>query len=99
MLITFKTKSYANITMFGDIAQKFLDLMDYGVEVPGGIVAGDVGQALDKLRRGLAKLPATVEKDGDPEDDQPAVSLHVRAVPLLELLQSAMANDDQVRWE
>ncbi len=99
MLITFKTKSYANITMFGDVGEKLLKMMDYGVSVPGAITAEDVPQALSNLKQGLESVMEIVEPAGDADDDQPAVSLHTRAVPLLELLQSAIDDANYVRWE
>ena len=99
MLITFKTKSYANIMMFGDVAQKLLKMMDYGVSVPGGIIAQDLPQALSNLQRELESIGDVVEPAGDAEQDQPAVSLHTRAMPLIELLQSAIADQNNVRWE
>jgi hypothetical protein len=99
MLITFKTKSYANIMMFGEVALKLLKMMDYGVSVPGGIIAEDVPQALSNLQRQLESVIDVVEPAGDEEDDQPAVSLHTRALPLIELLQSAVADQNNVRWE
>ena len=99
MLITFKTKSYANITMFGDVATKMLEMMGYGTSVPGAIVSADVAQALGKLLSGLESVMEVVEPAGDAEDDQPAVSLHTRAVPLIELLQSAIDDENHVRWE
>jgi hypothetical protein len=99
MLITFKTKSYANIMMFGDVAQKLLKMMDYGVSVPGGIIAQDLPQALSNLQRELESIVDVVEPAGDAEQDQPAVSLHTRALPLIELLQSAIADQNNVRWE
>jgi hypothetical protein len=99
MLITFKTKSYANIMMFGDVAQKLLKMMDYGVSVPGGIIAQDLPQALNNLQRELESIVDVVEPAGDAEQDQPAVSLHTRALPLIELMQSAIADQNNVRWE
>jgi hypothetical protein len=99
MLITFKTKSYANIMMFGDVAQKLLKMMDYGVSVPGGIVTEDLPQALSNLQRELESVADVVEPAGDAQEDQPAVSLHTRALPLIELLQSAIADQNNVRWE
>ena len=42
MLVTFKTKSYANIVMFGDVGTKMLELMNYGTSIPGAITAEDV---------------------------------------------------------
>jgi len=99
MLITFKTKAYANITMFGDVGRQMLEMMAFGTSVPGAINAEDVPQALKNLEQALDKLPEQVESAGDAEDDQPAVSLHTRAVPLVELLQAAVADETYVRWE
>ncbi len=99
MLITFKTKSYANITMFGEIGLKLLDMMDYGVSVPGAILAEDVPLALSNLQNRLDSVAEVVEPAGEAGDDQPAVSLHARAVPLLELLQAAVADENIVSWE
>ena len=99
MLITFKTKSYANITMFGDVATKLLKMMDFGVSAPGAIIAEDVPRALGNLKQGLESVMEVVEPAGDADEDQPAVSLHTRAVPLIELLQSAIDDENLVRWE
>ena len=99
MLITFKTKSYANIVMFGDVATKLLEMMDYGTSVPGAIISEDLPKALNNLRRGLESVLEIAEPAGDADDDQPAVSLHTRAVPLIELLQSAIDDQNHVRWE
>ncbi|MDH3636284.1 MAG: DUF1840 domain-containing protein [Gammaproteobacteria bacterium] len=99
MLITFKTTAYANITMFGDIGRQMLEMMAFGTSVPGAINVEDVPQALQNLKQALDKLPEQVEPAGDADDDQPAVSLHTRAVPLVELLQAAVKEETYVRWE
>ena len=99
MLITFKTKSYANIMMFGDVGLKMLEMMDFGVSVPGAIIAEDVPQALRNLQDRLESLVEVVEPAGEANEGEPAVSLHTRAVPLIELLQSAVADENIVRWE
>ena len=99
MLITFKSRSYANITMFGEIGLSLLKLMDFGVNVPGAIVAADVGKALENLQSGLSKIPENMEPEKDPDDESPKVSLHTRALPLIELLQAAIADENDVRWE
>ena len=99
MLVTFKSKSYADITMFGEVGLALLKLMDYGVRVPGGIVAKDVGKALENLQLGLQKLPEEAEAE-ESEDDEPAkINLTTRALPLIELLQAARADENDVRWE
>ena len=99
MLITFKTTAYANITMFGDVGRKMLGMMGFGDSVPGAIRAEDVPRALANLRAGLAQLPEQAEPAGDADDDQPAVSLHTRAVPLIELLEAAIADETYVSWK
>ncbi len=99
MLITFKTSAYANITMFGDVGLNMLEMIAFGTAIPGAINAEDVPKALDNLKLALDKMPEQVEAAGDADDDQPAVSFHTRAVPLVELLQAAAAEETYVRWE
>jgi hypothetical protein len=76
-----------------------LEMMAFGSSVPGAINAEDVPTALDNLKSALARLPTQVEPAGEADDDQPAVSIHTRAVPLVELLQAAVIDDTYVRWE
>ena len=99
MLVTFKTKSYANITLFGDVAKNILEMMDFGVSVPGAIVAKDVATALENLRSDLSSAPETGPQTADFDDDQTTVSLHTRAIPLIELLESAVQDNNDVMWE
>jgi hypothetical protein len=110
MLVTFKTKRYSNITMFGDVAVRLLQLMGHSGTVPGAISAADVPAALARLRAGLAdhgkevvgqKRDADDDRDADEDDDDrkaPKIDLAHRAVPLLELLESAIANEADVMW-
>ncbi len=99
MLVTFKCSAYANITMFGDVAKTMLEMMDFGSQVPGAMRAEDVPQALENLQRGLAAVPDQLQAAGDEDEDEPSASLHTRALPLLELLQAAIADESRVRWE
>ena len=100
MPITFKTKSYADITMLNDVGEKMLKMMDFGNTVPGAIVAEDIGQALSNLQACI-DIENTQTDSNDLEDDdekEPAIALETRAIPLLELLQSANANGHAVSW-
>lgn len=99
MLVTFKTKNYANIPMLGDAATNMLEMMDFGVRIPGAIDADNVQAALDNLRQALARMPEQTETTAEVDEDQPAVSLHTRAYPLIELLEAAVAEQEYVRWE
>jgi hypothetical protein len=99
MLVTFKTKSYANIVMFGEVGLTILEMMGYGTSIPGAIVPEDVSHALSNLQRGLESVMRTTEAAEDSGEEQPAVDLHTRALPLIELLQSAIDGQNHVRWE
>jgi hypothetical protein len=99
MPLTFKTKSYANILMMDNIAMKMLEMMGYGCSVPGAITIEDVPVALDNLKAKLALIPQQTNSAGEDDDNQAKVGLHTRAIPLLELLQAAVADKQLVRWE
>ncbi|MHB1374231.1 MAG: DUF1840 domain-containing protein [Thiobacillus sp.] len=100
MLVTFTTKAYADITMFGDVALPLLRMMGHSGTVPGAIVAADVPAALDRLRGALDAVksaPADIPEAGDEEQGRP-VSLAHRALPLLELLAAAARQQADVMW-
>ncbi len=99
MLVTFKTEAYANITMFGDVGTKMLKMMGFGGPVPGAINAEDLPAALENLESALSAMPEQVQPAGDADEDQSAVSLHARALPLIELLRAAIVAETHLRWE
>jgi hypothetical protein len=105
MLVTFRTKSYASITMFGDVAKQLLELMGHSGTIPSAINAEDVPAALARLeaaikQREAADAAALAESDRARDDyDAPRkVTLSQRAVPLLELLRAAAADKTGVIW-
>jgi hypothetical protein len=107
MLVTFHTKSYANITMFGDVAVKLLKLMGHSGTVPSALSADDVPAALDRLKAAIATEKAKPSSPpprgdgkgaGDDENERP-ISLANRALPLLELLETAANNHAAVMWD
>lgn len=104
MLITFHSKAYADITMFGDVAKKLLKLMGHSGTVPSAILARDVPQALERLKAGIAAAgpqsgtePALPEGAGNA--DEPPISLATRAYPLIKLLEAAIEQDCDVMWD
>jgi len=104
MLVTFTTKAYADITMFGDVALAMLKMMGHSTTVPGAILAADVPAALRRLTAAIdaEKASAPVEDKGDKEDkdgDEPVVSLAHRALPLIELLSAAAKAESNVMWK
>nr|WP_321459810.1 DUF1840 domain-containing protein [uncultured Vibrio sp.] len=109
MLITFRCKSYATVTMFGDIGLQMIKMMGHSGTVPGAILTPDLPEALSKLTLSLAAESIADQKDTsstkDVEDDEEealseqVVSLNLRAVPLIELLKSAIDAQCDVMWD
>ena len=103
MLVKFKTTArYPEITMFGEVALKLLEMMGRRGTVPSAISAEDIPQALEALRAAIAAadaaredLPAQEEEEGE---ERP-VSMHNRAVPLIEMLEAAEHAGVPVMWE
>ena len=104
MLVTFRTKAHADITMFGAVAVELLKLAGMTGKVPTAILAADVPKVLATLEHALAAHRAALgdaapsgaesrEKSGrsDEPGAEPAVPLRHRALPLLELLRAASA--------
>ncbi|WP_417762842.1 DUF1840 domain-containing protein [Shewanella sp.] len=106
MLITFRCKSYANVTMFGDIGLQMIKMMGHSGTVPGAILAPDLSDALSKLTLSLA-AESTLAQEGvsDISDDEeeslsePAVGTNLRAFPLIELLKSAIDAQCDIMWD
>ncbi|KAA3626416.1 MAG: DUF1840 domain-containing protein [Proteobacteria bacterium] len=91
MLVTFSCPAYAGITMFGDVAVQLLKMMGHSGTVPSALVAAIVPTALERLEAAVAaagQSPAPLETP-QAEDEEPAVSLGHRALPLIKLLKAA----------
>jgi len=103
MLITFRCKAYANITMFGDVGLQMLKLMGHSETVPGAILANDVPQALEQLKAAVEvekRKAANAEPENDSDEDaEQTISVNHRALPLIELLSAAVKEKCDVMWE
>lgn len=100
MLITFSCKEYENITMFGDIAKRLLKMMGHSATVPGAIVAKDIPEALSRLQEGLAQEKQNnANLTADENDDEPEISLATRAVPLINMLNTAVKKNCNIMWK
>jgi hypothetical protein len=107
MLVTFRTKAYADITMFGDVAVTLIKLMGHSGTVPGALMPEDIPEALAKLKAAVEEH-AQEPLDPAPSGTRPAaqdgkdgqyVSLAHRALPLIELLSAATADEAYVMWD
>jgi hypothetical protein len=99
MLVTFSCSAYADITMFGDVAVTLLKMMGHSGTVPSALLSEDIQAALDRLQ---ATIQADRQKSGledsSKQEDESAVSLSHRALPLIELLKAALKSNSNVMW-
>lgn len=98
MLVTFTTKAYADITMFGDVALSFLKMMGHSGTVPSALLAADVPIALERLKSAVDAKADDIPSQ-NPTDDDPRVSISNRALPLLALLAAATKDNCDVTWK
>lgn len=108
MIIEFTTR-FGHLTMLGEPAVTLLRLAGHSGSVPGAILAADLPAALRELRRGLetsGDLPSPppdareeADDDDDSRDREPPVTLRKRAVPLLDMMETAIARGSDLMWE
>jgi len=96
MLVTFTSKAYADITMFGDVALALLKMMGNSGTVPSAILAADIPAVLSRLTAAInaEKASSAIEDAGDL-----AVSMAHRALPLINLLTAAAKENCDVMWK
>lgn len=106
MIVTFKSKASGDLIYFKDAALRLLDLMGRDEKVPSALYAEDVPAALQQLQQGLAEIAdkenakAQQQEDGQTSPDgKKYISLNIRALPLLEMLQKAQKKQCPVSWE
>lgn len=100
MIVTFKTKAYADITLFGNVAVHLLKLMGHSGTVPGAIQAEDVNDYKQRLEQAVNNAKLSDEDNTESEDDDnPPVSISKRALPLIELFDAAAKANADIMWE
>lgn len=105
MLVTFHSKAWSSITMFGDVAVTLLKMMGHSGTVPSALLAADIPAALARLQQGLAaagdEAPGRqAARPGDDDADAPPpVGLRLRAYPLIQLLSAAAREGCDVMWD
>lgn len=97
MLVKFTSRSYADITMFGDVAKDMLSAMGQSGVIPGALNPQDIPRALENLQAAVDRSKTEPAAQDDDESFQPGFAQ--RALPLLALLQAAIDADKDVIWE
>jgi hypothetical protein len=110
MVVKFSTR-HGQLTMLGDSAIRLLQLGGHSGNVPGAILAADLTGFLAGLRAGLeihgdepspSTPPEPAKKDQDDEDvysRRPAVSLQHRALPMIDMIETAIRNGSDLMWD
>jgi hypothetical protein len=107
MIVKFSTRTGA-LTLHGDAAVALLKAMGHSGTVPGAILAPELPAALARLRRALDELAARppvappTRADGDDDEEQerePPVSLRMRAVPFIDMIETAIARGSDLMWD
>ena len=106
MIVKFSTRAGA-LTMHGDAAVALLKAMGHSGTVPSAILAADLPAALRQLRKALDEqthLPLPPPPPADVEDDdererEPPVTLRMRALPLIDMIETAIARNSDLMWE
>ena len=105
MLVTFHSKAWSSITLFGDVAATLLKMMGHSGTVPSALRAADVPSALARLKQELAAAAPEEESrqsarpDAEGADTPPPVGLRLRAYPLMQLLSAAARQECDVMWD
>ena len=109
MIVNFSTK-HGRLTLLGESAVALLKLGGHSGAVPGAILAADLPDFLRRLRAGLqshgdeasAAAPSGQRKvqDQDGSEERPAaVKLSMRAAPVIDMVETAIARGSDLMWD
>jgi hypothetical protein len=105
-MITFRSRAAADVMMFDDVARRMMALMGKAEAAQGVITVEQLPAAIARLKAAVAEDRARHAGEYDsPETEEvpggghrPYVGLAQRVVPLLQLLEYALADDKPVTW-
>ena len=106
MLIIFSSNATGDITMFGDVAERMLELMGHSGTIPSAIAAKDVPAVLERLKAAIEAQNnegqdddnMDVGADNEDDEDELKVSVAGRAFPLIQMLSRAADENCSVMW-
>ena len=107
MIVKFSTSAGA-LTMHGDAAVTLLKAMGHSGTVPGAILEADLPEALALLRRKLDEEatappaphpPPGEEEEEDEQEREPPITLRMRAVPFIDMVETAIRCGSDLMWE
>lgn len=104
MLIRFHSPASHDITMFGADGKALLQLMGMSGRIPSAVNAEDLPAIKAKLLAGIDSAPpppppSPADETDESDAERFHVSLKTRAVPLLAMIDAAIAQDAYIMWE
>lgn len=103
MLVRFKSPASHDLLMFGEVAEALLALMGMTGHIPSALDPADLPAVRQRLLAGLDAAPlAEPPRKADDEEEASettSVPLRQRAVPLLAMIDKAIARQAWVMWE
>ena len=100
MLIRFESDIAGQFIMMGDVALPLLHMMGMSGNEQGAVSGADLLTALATLEEALRRVPVPrAGADEEDEDQEPPIALQRRALPLLEMLRRAAADEGYVMWQ
>jgi hypothetical protein len=105
VIVKFSTR-FGVLTMHGEAAIALVRAMGHTGTVPGAILAADLPDALARLEHAIEVAGDSNPTPAPPQDDdedererEPVITLRTRAVPLTDMLRTAIARDSDLMWE
>jgi Domain of unknown function (DUF1840) len=109
MLVKFSTR-FGQLVMQAEPAVALIRLGGHSGTVPGAVLAAELPEFLAKLRAGLelqgeqVSPPPPAKEPGDRWEDEEEprerpIKLRLRAVPLLDMLDTAVRQQSDLLWE
>lgn len=108
MIVTFQSPASGDVIMFGDVAQRMMALMGKDPEPKGIVTVEQLPEAIARLRAAIdadkAARAGKADEDlpqyetGEGGVRRPYVSVALRALPLLELLEWSLKKKKPVVW-
>ena len=100
MIIKFQSEDSGEFIMLSHVAEPLLKMMGASGNSEGAMSGDQLSAALSRLESTLQHHSEPAEagsEDEDAEEEAP-VALATRAVPLLQMMKVAVANDGYVMW-
>lgn len=102
MLLTFKSSASADVVTFEENAKQILSVIGNGLSAAQGtITVEQLPAAISKIKAAMASDKLTPQQQKSHEEEAESgqnVSFSQRALPFLELLESALEEEKPIVW-